>query len=143
MSKDDGGLWRAGLGALLMLHALAHARTALWAAGLGTWWAPGPGETMIGSMLLQSLWILALAGFAASGLGAWGVWPFKNRWTLIGGTAACASIALLAATQPPGAPVGLVIDALVVLLIWRARSPFPWNGANGRNGKAEAMGRPA
>jgi hypothetical protein len=71
--------------------------------------------------MLQSLWTLALAGFLASGLGAWNAWPFRFHWRLIAACAAGASLALLLAAWPPGAQVGLALDGLILFLLWKTR----------------------
>lgn len=121
MRTERGSVLRAATGALLSLHGLAHARSGLWAAELGRWWAPGPGETRLGSLMLGSLWTLALAGFLVSALGAWNVWPFRYHWRLVAVCAAIASLALLLAAWPPGAATGLALDALILFLLWKTR----------------------
>lgn len=115
------------LGAGLALHGLAHLPGAVAAWGLGdgaesdTWLE----ATGVGATILGALWCLGALGFVwAAVLVAWGR-PARGVLAVV-----TTSSLALCAVQLPAAIVGLVIDAVVLVVLaalvarerWRSRA---------------------
>jgi len=93
------------LGSFFILHGLAHAAVGIWAAETGRWW------------LIASLWELAMVGFIAAGLGAWGVAGLRDLWKALTTVAASASILLFLSSPHAAFLFGIGIDISALALV--------------------------
>ncbi|HEX6626794.1 MAG TPA: hypothetical protein VF105_02460 [Gemmatimonadaceae bacterium] len=97
-------------GTFLFLHGLAHAGIGMWAGETGRWWLP------------ISLWELAMVGFLAAGLGAFGVDGLRNFWRPLTVIGAVASLLLLIMTPGVVLVLGLTVDFLALSVVAYSRS---------------------
>ncbi|MEO7456929.1 MAG: hypothetical protein ABIY52_11760 [Gemmatimonadaceae bacterium] len=99
------------LGAVVMVHGLAHANFAIYAAHSGPAW------------LVQALWALALLGYLSAGLGMLRVPVIRDRWKplLIVGTVS--SMMLLFLMRDLLGSLGIVIDVLLLVLVMEWAQP--------------------
>ncbi len=93
------------LGAVVVIHALAHANFTVFAAGSGPGW------------LIQLFWSIALLGYLAAGLGMLRVPVLRDRWKqlMIAGTVG--SALLLLVMRDLLGSLGIVIDVLLLVLV--------------------------
>src|SRR5690349_8001434 len=105
-------------GAFLFLHGLAHASIGVWAGETGRWWFPA------------ALWELAMVGFIAAGLGAFGVAGVRDFWRQLSVTSSIASLLLLIMTPGVALVVGLTVDFLILGLIgYSSSDETSWSAA--------------
>ena len=102
---------RIVLGIVIILHALAHANVAIWAASSGPGW------------LVELLWSTALVGYLATGLGMLRVPLIRDRWKQIMVVAISASIILLLLMRDLFGSLGAVIDVLLLVLVMEWAQP--------------------
>jgi hypothetical protein len=95
---------RTVVGAVLILHALAHADAGMLAANNG-------------SPVATVLWAGATLAFLAAGLGLLCVRQLDRYWQPVCIAGIACSIALLATNGPPAAMAGLVVDAALLVTI--------------------------
>jgi hypothetical protein len=107
---------RTALGALLLLHGIAHSAPGL-AAPASQWiWIEVWSEPAV-RWATTLLWGTGLIGFVAAGFGALYVEPFVRHWRRFALVATGASIAFLSVFQPPWWIPGIMIDAFVAVLL--------------------------
>ena len=99
---------RIVLAVMVIVHALAHANVAVWAARVGPGW------------LIQLLWSIALLGYLSAGFGMLRVPLLRGRWKQSLIAATVASVVVLLLLRDRLGSVGAVIDVvlLVVVLKW-------------------------
>src|SRR5689334_13470018 len=93
------------LGAVVVLHALAHANFAVYATGSAPGW------------LVQLLWAVALLGYLAAGLGMLRVPLLRDRWKQLMITGTIGSVLLLLVMRDLLGSLGIVIDVLLLVLV--------------------------
>jgi hypothetical protein len=108
---------RRALGALLILHGLAHVSAGTWATGVGPVW------------ITTALWALAFVGLTAAGPGLLGLPVARDHWRALALAGAGTSMALVTSFGHPALLVGLAIDALIMLAVARAAIVIPAPGA--------------
>jgi hypothetical protein len=102
------GKWRIALGAVLVLHGLAHANAGIWAANAAPLW------------LVTTLWGVAMVGYLAAGFGLLRVPIVRKFWRPLMTAAMGASIALLTIVGGAVVFAGVLVDVVVltVLVHW-------------------------
>lgn len=93
---------RLTLGYFLLFHALAHTSAIVWAAGTAPAW------------LVSSLWVVALVGYFAAGLGVLGTRGLGQRWPWFMAAGTFASLILLALPGSAFAAVGILLDLALI-----------------------------
>jgi hypothetical protein len=95
--------WRQlALGNFLLLHALAHTSAIVWASGTAPAW------------IVSSLWIVALVGYFAAGLGILGAPGFRERWPWLMAAGTFGSLILLALSGNAFAAAGILLDLALI-----------------------------
>jgi hypothetical protein len=105
------GRWRVALGAVLLLHGLAHSSAVTW-----------PGDTAPAGLVTVA-WTVALWGYIAAGLGLLGVPLVRRIWKPAMTAAMGASLVLLTLAAGAIAFTGGLVDlaVLTVLTHWATR----------------------
>jgi hypothetical protein len=99
---------RALVGAIVLLHALAHASIGMWAFADGNVW------------VVEPLWGIAMVGYFAAAFGILGMPLLCRRWKEILVIASFASMLLLLISVTDIGMIGISIDVavLVAALVW-------------------------
>ena len=95
------------IGALLVLHGLAHAAAGIWASSLGFGW------------FSIAVWLVATSNLVGAGLGLLGARGLRTAWRPLAATGALASLLLLFGFMRPDLIPGVLIDVAVILVAWR------------------------
>jgi len=115
---------RTLLGLFLILHGLAHALpgmpTDAGDSSLLFWLGVDASATRAVGTLL---WAIALVGFVAAGLGAWGVKGLRPNLAAVAGMAATASLALFLLYWQPFLWLAVLIDIAIIAVALRAGPP--------------------
>ncbi|MEP7002412.1 MAG: hypothetical protein ABI969_18120 [bacterium] len=104
-------MWRIGVGLVVIIHALAHANVAIFAANAGPGW------------LIELLWSVALLGYLAAGLGVLRVPVMRHYWKQLLVVGTVASTVLLLFMRDLVGSVGVTVDILLLVLVLEWAQP--------------------
>jgi hypothetical protein len=136
---------RRTIGALLVLHGIAHILPGMRVTTSLHWWIPGDSApaALVRWLLAVSFWGVATLGLTGAGLGLLGVRFYGAHWRrLLMAGAACSLVLLGLAWRAPLALPGIGLDLLLLAWAWRvghSTATIELPGGRGRHRVAAFM----